>query len=209
MFAEHGAYVFSADEIARGLMEPGEDVYAAIVTQFGSAVVKQDGSLDRPALARLAFAGGRLEELEAIVHPATIARQTELIEEVVSRDRNAVTIVESALLFETKHCGEGGWQKRFDRIIFVQATEERKIARFIARTSSGRTLSSEERMALEADGRQRLAQQADGGRNAAHCDYQLTNDGSPDQLRVQVDALWPELERLARDSGAAEARYNS
>ncbi len=65
-----------------------------------------------------------------------------------------MTIVESALLFETKHGGEGGWQKRFDRIIFVQATEERKIARFVARTSSGRTLSSEERAALEADARQ-------------------------------------------------------
>ena len=35
MFAELGAHVFSADEIGRELMQPGEDVYAAIVEQFG------------------------------------------------------------------------------------------------------------------------------------------------------------------------------
>src|ERR1035437_5877655 len=81
MFAAHGAYVFSADEIGRGLMQPGQTVYAAIVARFGPSVVAADGSLDRGALARIAFGDGRIEELNAIVHPATIARQAELIEE--------------------------------------------------------------------------------------------------------------------------------
>jgi dephospho-CoA kinase len=199
-FAAHGAYVFFADEIGRALMQPGEDVYAAIVAQFGSAVVRADGSLDRPVLARLAFEGGRLEELEAIVHPATIARQAALIAEVAARDPNAVAIVESALIFETKFGGEGGWHKRFDRIIFVQASQELKIARFVERSSGGRAPGDEQRTALEAEARRRLAQQSDGERNAERCDYVLTNDGSPDQLRAQVDALWPELKELARCS---------
>jgi dephospho-CoA kinase len=212
MFAEHEAYVFSADEIARTLMQPGQDVYAAIVEQFGSAVVRADGSLDRPMLARMAFDGGRLEELEAIVHPATIARQAKLIEEVAAHDANAVTIVESALIFQTKFSPEqttydsektksdgiGGWASRFDRIIFVQASVELKITRFVARSSGGRALSHEQRATLEAEARRRLAQQAEGDRNAQRCDYVLTNDGSPDQLRAQVDALWPELKELAR-----------
>ena len=211
-FAANGAYVFFADEIGRALMQPGEDVYAAIVAQFGNAVVRADGSLDRPALARLAFEGGRLEELEAIVHPATIARQAEMIEEVAARDANAVTIVESALIFQTKYGpgqtkydgeetkdgGEGGWAKRFDRIIFVQASEELKIARFVARSSGARTPDAEQRTALEAEARRRLAQQAESERNAERCDYVLANDGSPDQLRAQVDVLWLELKELAR-----------
>src|ERR1017187_4883846 len=91
MFAELGAYVLSADEIARELMQPGQAVYAAIGERFGPGVMKADGTLDRAALARIAFGEGRIEELNAIVHPATIARQAELIEQIAARDPDAVT----------------------------------------------------------------------------------------------------------------------
>ena len=197
MFAELGAHVLSADEIGRGLMQPGEAVYAAIVARFGAGVVREDQSLDRAALARIAFGDGRIEELNAIVHPATIARQAALIEEIEARDPDAVAIVESALIFETKHGGEDGWQKRFDKIIFVRASEELKIERFVQRSSRGKNLSSEERVALEAEARRRIANQAETERNAARCDYVLTNDGSLEHLRAQVDALWPVLKEAA------------
>jgi len=214
MFAELGAYVFYADEIARALMQPGEAVYAEIVRHFGPEVVGADGLLDRAALARIAFGdgrgGGRLDELNAIVHPATIARQAELIAEVAARDADAVTIVESALIFQTKygqtkydemgHGGEGGWHRRFDKIIFVGAAEEARIARFVARISGGRALSDEERAELEGDALRRIANQAETERNAARCDYIFTNDGSVEQLRAQVEALWPVLKAAAKRS---------
>jgi dephospho-CoA kinase len=204
-FAALGAVVYYADEIGRELMQPGEAVYAAIVARFGQSVVSRDGTdgsprgtLDRGALARIAFGGaekdaGRLEELNAIVHPAVIARQAELIEEVASRDADAVTIVESALIFETKYAGEDGCHKRFDKLIFVKASEELKIARFVARAAGGKTLSEEARRALEAEARRRIARQIDDASKAAKCDYVLTNDGSIKQLQAQVDALWPVL----------------
>jgi dephospho-CoA kinase len=200
MFAAHGAYVFSADEIGRGLMQPGQTVYAAIVARFGPSVVAADGSLDRGALARIAFGDGRIEELNAIVHPATIARQAELIEEIAARDPDAVVIVESALIFETKYGGEDGWHKRFDKIILVKATEDLKIARFIRRTSGKDNPGPGEREALEAEARRRLAKQAETERNAEHCDYVLTNDGSLEGLQVQVDALWPTLKAAAKQA---------
>jgi dephospho-CoA kinase len=203
-FAELGAVVFSADEIGRQMMQPGEPVYAAIVAHFGPAVVKADGAdvsprgtLDRAALARIAFTDGRLEELNAIVHPAVIARQAELVEEVAARDADAVAIIESALIFETKYAGVGGWHKRFDRLIFVKASEELKIARFVARAASEKTLSEEERRALEAEARRRIARQSETERNAVNCDYVLANDGSVEQLQAQVDALWPVLKDAA------------
>ena len=203
-FAELGAVVFSADEIGRQMMQPGEPVYAAIVAHFGPAVVKADGAdvsprgtLDRAALARIAFTDGRLEELNAIVHPAVIARQAELVEEVAARDADAVAIIESALIFETKYAGVGGWHKRFDRLILVKASEELKIARFVARAASEKTLSEEERRALEAEARRRIARQSETERNAVNCDYVLANDGSVEQLQAQVDALWPVLKDAA------------
>lgn len=197
--AELGAHVLSADEIGRGLMLPGEQVYAEIVERFGRSVVTADGSLDRPALARMAFGEGRIGELEGIVHPATIARQATLIDAIAERDPDAVVVVESALIFETKYGGEGGWHQRFDKLILVRAAEELKIARFVARAAMGSTLEEAARRELEADARRRLAQQQDDEWKATRCDYVLVNNGSLEDLRKQVDALWPELRDAAKN----------
>ena len=196
-FAELGAVVLSADKIGRAMMQPGEAVYAAIVEHFGPGVVKADGALDRTLLARIAFTDGRIDELNVIVHPAVIARQAELMEEVAARDAHAVVIVESALIFETKYGGEGGWHKRFDKIIFVKATEELQLARFVERASSAKMLSKEERQALRDEAQLRIARQSATEGNATNCEYVLTNDGSIEQLQAQVDALWPVLKDVA------------
>ncbi len=198
-FAALGAYVLSADEIGRGLMQPGQTVYAQIVERFGPGVVAADGMLDRAALARIAFAEGRIEELNAIVHPATIASQAAAIDLIAARDPGAVVIVESALIFETKYGGEDGWHRRFDKLILVRAPEEVKIARFVARASSGRTLNEKARGALEAEARRRLAQQLEDDWKAERSDYVLRNDGSVAELLAQVDALWPVLRDAAKN----------
>jgi dephospho-CoA kinase len=203
MFAAHGAHVLSADEIGRELMQPGQPVYAAIVALFGPSVVAPDKSLDRAALARLAFGpkekgGERVEELNAIVHPAVIARQTELLQEIAAQDPDAVVMVESALIFETKYGGEGGWHRRFDKIIFVKSPEKLKIARFVDRASNRGALTDEARRALEAEARRRLAKQSEVERNESQCDYVLVNDGTLDELQAQVDGVWPALRDAAK-----------
>jgi dephospho-CoA kinase len=208
LFAAHGAHVLQADAIGRELMEPGRAVYAAIVNHFGKDVVLPDGRLDRGALAKIAFTDGRVEELNAIVHPAVITRQAELSEAIFRRDRRAVVIVESALIFETKY-GEtkhsetkyGGsqiddgkpWHHRFDRIIVVTAPEEVKIARFIARSATAEAMTAEQRAQLEAEARRRLAQQISDEQKSALADYVLTNGGPLAELEWQVDQLWPIL----------------
>jgi dephospho-CoA kinase len=191
LFAAHGAHVLSSDELGRELMEPDHAVFAAIVEHFGDGVVNTDGRLDRKALARIAFADGRVEELNAIVHPAVIEREVRLAEEIAAKDGSAVVLVESALIFETKHAD--GWRERFDKVILVRAPEAAKIARFVARASAGRTLNEQERADLEAEARRRLAHQISDDGKAALCDYVLSNDGSPEELVTQVDALWPVL----------------
>jgi dephospho-CoA kinase len=201
MFAAHGAYVLSADEIARALMQPGEAVYAAIFERFGAGVVGADGLLDRAALARIAFGsedegGGRVEELNAIVHPATIARQAERIAEIGAKDRDAVVIVESALIFETKFAGEGGMKRRFDKIILVKAEPELRIRRFVARAAGTDAIGTERRKEIESEARRRMARQ-DAERNESRCDYVLVNDSSIEHLQAQVDAVWIELKAEA------------
>jgi dephospho-CoA kinase len=211
MFAAHGAHILQSDAIGRELMQPGQTVYVAIVQRFGSGVVLPDGQLDRPALAKIAFTDGRVEELNAIVHPAVIARQAKLTEAIFERDPLAVVIVESALIFETHYeettCSEtnyggqpsekGRWHRRFDRTILVTAPEEIKVARFVARSAAGTELTEARRELLEAEARKRLAQQLPDDQKSSLVDYILTNGGPIAELEWQVDQLWPILQTAA------------
>jgi dephospho-CoA kinase len=198
LFAALGAHTLSADEIARTLMQPGESVHDQIVATFGPSVLRPDGQLDRAALARIAFAEARVDELNAIIHPATIARQAALTAEIAARAPHSVVIVESALIFETKYGGEDGWRHRFDKLILVTAPEDLRIARFVARSAAGRALLREENDALETDAHRRIAQQLPDDQKSALCDYVLTNSGPLTELEWQVDRLWPLLLAAAR-----------
>jgi dephospho-CoA kinase len=208
LFAQCGAYVLQADEIARELMQPGEAVYNSIVQHFGNSVVQADGMLDRAELARIAFADGRAEELNAIVHPATIAEQAAITSEIAEDDPTAVVIVESALLFETKHTSAvsstgkelAPWRTRFDCIILVEASEEAKIERYIQRIAAGASLTSERRAELAAEARRRLAQQIPDEQKAEWSDFILSNNGSVEELEEQIEELWPVLHYAAANT---------
>jgi dephospho-CoA kinase len=192
MLAERGAVVFSSDEMARERMRPGQAVFAAIVARFGDAVLAADGTLDRARLAALAFDAEhpRVEELNAIVHPAVIEAQAERFAEIAASQPEAIAVVESALIFSTKYAS-GGWHSRFDRILLVTAPAELKIARFVERIAAGRELSAEERASIEADARRRLMLQHTDD-YAAQC-IVLRNVGDIEQLERQVEAVWLKL----------------
>ena len=195
---ELGAEVIEADVLGRTLMEPGQSVYEQIVRVFGRDVVSADGRLNRARLAELAFKGGRLQELNAIVHPATIALQQQWMEEVSRRNPTAIAVVESALIFEVVRdaCARGDkdsvladFRQRIDRVIVVVAPDEVKIARYAARISQ----AGDSRAAAEADARVRLAHQVPDAEKAAEADYVLDNSGDKAALRAQVETLWPRL----------------
>ena len=94
MMRELGGRVIEADALGRTLMEPGQEVYEEIVRAFGPEVVGADGRLNRARLAEFAFQGGRLNELNAIVHPAVIRAQQVWMDEVFATDFRAVAVVE-------------------------------------------------------------------------------------------------------------------
>lgn len=202
LLRERGAHVIEADEVGRALMEPGQAVYNAIVHRFGRAVVRADNRLDRPRLAQIAFGQGRLDELNAIIHPAVIAAQQQWMEEIFARDPKAVAVVESALIFEVERDararGESAgvladWRNRFDRIIVLTAPDELKIARYVARTCTDPAA----RPAAEADARTRLARQIPDAEKAARADFVIENSGDLSSLMKRVDAVW---ERLRAES---------
>lgn len=205
LFAKRGAHILEADAIGREMMRPGQPVYDAIVQHFGATVLLGDGQLDRSALARISFEQGRVEELNAIVHPAVIARQADLAEEIFDNNPNAVVIVESALIFETRYGETNGtpatpWKARFDCILLVTAPEEVKIERYLQRISGGTPLSPERHAQLSADARSRLAQQIPDEQKIPLCDFVIHNDGDFEGLEQQVDELWSLLEFASKNT---------
>ena len=191
MLTARGAVVLSSDETARAMMQRGESVYNAIVAQFGSEVVAADGTLDRRKLAQMAFdpTSPRVAELNAIIHPAVLAEQAKQVAAFAGTDK--IVVVESALIFNAYGQTAEQRHERFDRIVLVVASEARKILRFVERVLGGRVPSAEERVALEADARRRLALQ-DTESHAAEC-LVVPNDGSLGELEAQVESVWREL----------------
>ena len=210
MLRERGAQVIEADALGRALMEPGQPVFAAIIEHFGPGVVGPDGRLNRAHLADLAFRHGRLQELNAIVHPPVIEVQAQWMNTVFARDPSAVAVIESALIFEVVRDAQArgemdsvlvDWRKRIDRIIVVTAPDELKIQRYAARTLASGAGAGASLGAIEADARNRLAHQVPDAEKIAAADYALDNSGDIELLRTQVKALWPRLKAESKKSG--------
>lgn len=203
-----GAEVIEADEMGRALMEPGQSVFDQVVRKFGPEVIGPDGRLNRPWLAELAFRGGRLQELNAIVHPAVIEQQRQWMNGVFARNPGAVAVVVTALIFEVERDARArgetetvltDWRRRIDRVVVVTAPDEVKIARYISRLG----VPDENRAAAEADARARLAHQIPDAIKAARADYVLENCGDRAALCAEVDVLW---QRLSAESNNLSAR---
>ncbi len=202
IFQELGAAVISADHLGRQLMQPGNPVYAAIVQTFGQAVVRADGSLDRRALAELAFQHNQSSALNHIVHPAVVAAEEDWMRGVFAVDPTRVAIVESALIFEVEKWGTApGWLERFDKLILVTVPEEVKIARFVSRmiAKEGPEASQKSRgAALTLDARARIAAQIPDQEKVARCDYVIDNTGSLEETHKVVEEIYRELVQAAQ-----------
>jgi dephospho-CoA kinase len=198
IFAELGAAVISADQLGRQLMQPGEPVYAAIVEAFGQGVVRGDGSLDRKALAELAFQHNQADRLNHIVHPAVIAAEEEWMRGVFAADAQRVAIVESALIFEAEKWGTApGWVQRFDKLILVVVPDEVKVARFVSRMMAN-VGPDGRREALIQDARARVAVQIPDQEKAGRCEYVIDNSGSIEETRKRVEEIYRELAQCAQ-----------
>ena len=194
LLAQHGAIILSSDDMARAMMQPGHPVYQAIVHRFGPEVVLPSGELNRPELARLAFdpTNPRVEELNAIIHPAVLTEQERRIAEIANTHPDAIIVIESALIFTTRHAGEDPWRKRFDRIVLVTAPDDIKVARFVQRASSARDLSTADRITLETDAQSRLAAQRIPPALTSDC-LVIDNDGPSEALASRTEEVFQQL----------------
>ncbi len=170
--AERGAVIVDADVLAREVVAPGTPGLAAVVEEFGPGVLSADGSLDRAALAALAFADPeRRRALEAITHPRIAARTRELFD---AAPDDAVVVHDVPLLVE-KRMGAS-----YHLVLVVDAPEEVRVGRLVGRGMA------------ERDARARIASQGTDEERRAAADVWVDNTGDPPALENAVDRLWDE-----------------
>jgi len=178
-FVELGALVVDADTLAREVVAAGTPGLDAVVGEFGPGVLRPDGELDRPALGRLVFGDEQARgRLNAIVHPLVRHRAAELI---AAAPAGSVIVQDVPLLVET------GQADRFDLVVVVEAPAVLRAER----------LARERGMSAD-ESRSRMAAQASDEQRRAVADVVLVNDGSPEELRAQVDRVWRERVRPPR-----------
>lgn len=161
-----GAAVISGDGVGHGVLEPGGPAFTKVTARWPSVVV--EGRIDRSRLAGIVFRDPpELAALEALTHPAIIETILDRVAEI-----DQPVIVEVPVILDL---GEG-WRR-----VLVDADEKVRIERAVARGAD------------EADVRRRAAAQADREVWLLWADDVIVNEGSKEELAVQVKALWDRL----------------
>jgi dephospho-CoA kinase len=168
-FAELGALVIDADQLARIAIERGSDGFAEVLLRFGEEIIL-NGDIDRKKLAEIVFSdAGARKDLEAIIHPRV---QAMFAEAVADLDHDDILIYEIPLLAETNAT------EKFDYVITVEADLSLRKERLLKR---GLYISQIEK---------RIASQASEESRTAIADKVIRNDGDEDSLLRQVENLW-------------------
>ena len=172
-FESLGARVFYADVEAKLLMEQDPEVRAEIEAAFGPESYDAEGRLCRAYLARQVF--GRKENvarINTIVHPR-VFRAFERAKEQAERDGVALLIHEVALIFEA------GGDKHLDAVAVVDAPEEVRIQRVVARDA-----------VAPEQVRARIRHQLLPDELRRRANYVIDNNGTMEALRERVEQVY-------------------
>ena len=179
LFADLSVPVIDLDELAREVVAPGSALLAQVIARFGAAVRNRDGSLNRRALRELVFRDASARrDLEALLHPAILARATQLSAEAIG----PYHIIVVPLL------AESGAARQYDRVLLVDCDESQQRARLAQRDSSAAEL-------VDAA----LASQATRAARLALADDVIENDGSLAELGPKVRELHRQYLQQAAD----------
>jgi dephospho-CoA kinase len=179
-FSRKGATIIDTDQIARDVVVPPSRVLDALVAEFGPGILRADGTLDRAALAGVAFGDRKREaRLNEITHPAIRERTLAAMRE---QPASAMVVVVVPLLLQS------GFDSYCDQVVSVVAPSAQRIERAMHRDG----ISAEQ---VE----KRMAAQLNDDEYEKRADLVIRNDGDMDALERAVGEAWSELERRNRE----------
>lgn len=170
-----GARVVYADDLAKELMVADPEVREKVSEAFGPESYLPDGTLNKAHLIREAFEKDRVDELNAIVHPA-VYKATEALAAKAEREGAKLFVKEAALLLLQ------GRPKGLDVVVLVDADEEMRIKRVMERDGVGRKEVTE-----------RMRKQGDFSAYRKLADHVIDNNGDEKRLEKQAREVFGEL----------------
>ena len=124
---KQGFSIIDADRISREIVEPGTLLLKELEKNFGSGIIKDDGTLDRKALAAIVFSDKeKKSRLDGLMHGHILDEIERKISESQSGEGRGI-IVDAPLLFET------GLEKKCDQVWLITADEKLRILRVCER----------------------------------------------------------------------------
>lgn len=172
-----GYQVIDADQVVHELQEPGERLYQALLSTFGSAILQEDGRLDRPKLGAMIFGNPELLAQSSQL-------QNEIIREELARRRDLLAETEDIFFMDLPLLFELGYDNWFDQIWLVDVTEETQLSRLMNRNA----LNQEE-------AEKRIAAQLSLQEKRKRADVLIENNGGLEETRQQLRDALQKLER--------------
>ena len=177
LFAELGAHVLDADQVARELFECGTGTYRSVVDAFGVEILNPDGSINRKRLGEIVFSDKEKRLLlNRLTHTSVVMEIERRIRALEQLDPEGIIIVDAALIVEA------GAHEKYQRLIVTACSPELQLSRLMMR--DGLT---------EREARARIASQLPVEEKVKVAHYVIDTSGTLEQTRRQVEAVYRDL----------------
>jgi dephospho-CoA kinase len=168
-WVELGATEIDADVLAREVVAPGSAGLALVAKQFGSEVLASDGTLDRAALAKIAFSSEENRKLlESILHPLIQQLALEKVEGLSG------VIVYTIPLFV-----ESNSKLKFDKVVTISCDEAVRVKRLV-----------ESRGMSQGEAISRISAQASDAQREAVSDIVIDSNCTMAELVSRADSVF-------------------
>ena len=173
LFRQLGAVVVDSDQLAREVVERGSLGFEQIVTLFGDEILK-NGEINRSLLAEIIFKDpAKRKDLEQITHPLIRKAFADI---VAKSGDQAIVINQIPLLVESKY------EYNFDHVITVSTSENKRIARLLAKGYTQEQIQNRMNSQVCDADREKIA------------DSIIQNNESEKELLPQVEKIWEQLQ---------------
>lgn len=173
LFQQLGAVVVDSDQLAREVVERGSSGFEQIVTLFGDEILK-NGEINRSLLAEIIFKDpAKRKNLEQITHP--LIRKA--FADIVAKSGDQMIVINQIpLLVESKY------EYGFDHVITVSTSEDKRIARLLAKGYTQEQIQNRMKSQVSDADREKIA------------DSIIQNNESEKELLPQVEKIWEQLQ---------------
>jgi dephospho-CoA kinase len=170
LLARLGAIHISADQLAREVLERGEEGYNQVLAHFGDQILV-NGAIDRKLLAEIIFRDSdKRSELEKITHP--------LIQQRFKQIRNSLP-PDSVVVYEIPLLAESADRiSDFDLILTIETEAEVRISRMAERGFDRQQVQD------------RMASQTSDANRRAIAHHVIENNGDRDALLRSLEQWW-------------------